>query len=128
MAGLTDGTYTLTEKSAPKGYEVAESITFVIKNGELVEDENAGDGIVTMKDEQKQTDVQISKVDAGAGTELAGATLTLTKEGQEEAVDSWLSDGNIHTVAGLTDGIYTLVEESAPDGYKKAESITFRRQ
>ena len=78
-----------------------------------------------MKDEQKKTDVQISKVAAGAGNELAGATLTLTKEGQDDAVDSWISDGSIHTVAGLTDGVYTLVEESAPDGYKKAESITF---
>ena len=125
VTGLTDGTYTLTEESAPKGYKVAESITFTIKDGKLVEDENAKDGIVTMKDEQKKTDVQISKVDAGAGNELKGATLTLTKEGQEEAVDSWTSDGTVHTVAGLTDGVYTLVEESAPNGYKKAESITF---
>ena len=123
--GLTDGTYTLTESSAPAGYEIAETIIFVIKNGELVEDANAKDGIVTMKDGQKKTDVSISKIDAGAGNELAGATLTLTKEGQDEAVDSWISDGSTHVVKGITDGIYTLVEESAPDGYKKAESITF---
>ena len=125
VKGLTDGTYTLVEASAPEGYMVAEKIEFTIKGGELVEDENAKDGTVTMKDEQKKTDVQISKVDAGAGNELAGATLTLTKEGQDEAVDSWTSDGTVHTVEGLTDGVYTLVEESAPDGYKKAESITF---
>ena len=78
-----------------------------------------------MKDEQKKADVKISKVDAGQGNELAGAKLTLTKEGQDEAVDSWTSDGIVHTVAGLTDGTYTLVEESAPNGYKVAESITF---
>ena len=78
-----------------------------------------------MKDALKKTDVKISKVDAGQGNELKGATLTLTKEDQVEAVDSWTSDGTVHTVAGLTDGTYTLTEESAPNGYKVAESITF---
>ena len=33
ITGLTDGTYTLTEASAPEGYEIAETITFVIKDG-----------------------------------------------------------------------------------------------
>ena len=122
MKGLTDGTYTLVEASAPEGYMVAEKIEFTIENGELVEGENAKNGTVTMTDEQKKTDVKISKVDAGQGNELAGATLTLMKEGQEEAVTSWLSNGTVHTVEGLTDGVYTLVEESAPDGYKKRQA------
>ena len=133
VAGLTDGTYTLTEESAPDGYKVAESITFVIKDGKLVEEGNDAivDGVVKMADEQYKTDVQISKVDIGAGTELAGAELTVTRSADasgkevDEVVESWTSDGSIHTVAGLTDGTYILTEESAPDGYKKAESITF---
>ncbi len=103
----------------------AESIEFTIEDGKLVDGENASNGVVTMQDALKKTDVQISKVEAGQGTELAGAALTVTKEGQDEAVDSWTSDGTVHTVAGLTDGTYTLTELSAPDGYQKAESITF---
>ena len=126
-----DGTYVLTETSAPDGYEVAESIEFTLKDGKLVEDENAKDGVVTMQDALKKTDVKISKVDAGAGNELQGAELTVTRvvniagEEVEEVVESWTSDGKIHTVAGLTDGTYTLTEESAPFGYKVAETITF---
>ena len=126
-----DGTYVLTETSAPEGYEVAESIEFTLKDGKLVEDENAKDGVVTMQDALKKTDVKISKVDAGAGNELQGAELTVTRvvniagEEVEEVVESWTSDGKIHTVAGLTDGTYTLTEESAPFGYKVAETITF---
>ena len=131
IADLVDGTYVLTETSAPEGYEVAESIEFTLKDGKLVEDENAKDGVVTMQDALKKTDVKISKVDAGAGNELQGAELTVTRvvniagEEVEEVVESWTSDGKIHTVAGLTDGTYTLTEESAPFGYKVAETITF---
>ena len=35
---LADGTYTLTEKAAPEGYEIASSITFTIKDGKVVAD------------------------------------------------------------------------------------------
>ena len=131
IADLVDGTYVLTETSAPEGYEVAESIEFTLKDGKLVEDANAKDGVVTMLDALKKTDVQISKVDAGAGNELQGAELTVTRvvniagEEVDEVVESWTSDGTVHTVAGLTDGTYTLKEESAPYGYKVAETITF---
>ena len=102
MKGLTDGTYTLVEASAPEGYMVAEKIEFTIEDGMLVEDENVKDGTVIMKDEQKKTDVQISKVEAGQGNELAGAALILTKEGQDGTVAKWKSDGSIHVVAERT--------------------------
>ena len=131
VAGLVDGTYTLTEESAPKGYKVAESVTFTIKDGKLVEDDNVKEGTVTMKDAQYETDVKVSKVDAGQGTELVGATLTVTKVAEADGtavnkgITSWTSDGSVHEVAGLTDGTYTLTEESAPDGYAVAETITF---
>ena len=59
---LKDGTYILTETSAPEGYEVAEAISFMIKDGKLVEDDNAHNGVVTMQDALKKTDVSINKI------------------------------------------------------------------
>ncbi len=54
---LIAGTYTLTEISAPDGYEVAESITFTLdENGKLVQDGKEVDKIV-MKDAQTPTTI-----------------------------------------------------------------------
>ena len=51
MISLTEGTYTLTEITAPEGYEVAESITFEVGADGLVKvDGNTVDKVV-MKDE-----------------------------------------------------------------------------
>ena len=47
ITGLSDGDYVLTEVTAPKGYEIAESIGFEVVNGEV-----AG-GPVVMKDKAK---------------------------------------------------------------------------
>lgn len=48
ITGIADGVYTLTEKRAPKGYEVAESIEFEVKNGEAV------GGTVVMEDRESE--------------------------------------------------------------------------
>ena len=131
LTGLKDGTYTLTENQAPLGYQTAESITFEIKEGKLVESENAGDGTVTMKDEQYKTDIKVSKTAVGGGEELPGAKLTVkmvkTADGQaaDELIENWISDGTVHEIQNLLDGTYTLTEDQAPLGYKTAESITF---
>ena len=128
---LKDGTYILTETNAPKGYEVAESIYFKIKDGKLVEDNNAHDGVVTMQDALKKTDVSINKVDAADGEMLKGASLNVTMikdiDGNEinKDIANWTSDGTSHTILGLNDGTYELIEEQAPLYYKIAEKITF---
>lgn len=85
---------------------------------------------IYMVDEQKTKTVKISKVDI-AGKEIDGATLYITDKdnnivkGKDGNELKWKSEeGKTHSVE-LKPGTYTLYEETAPDGYVKAESITF---
>ena len=116
---LADGKYTLTELTAPDGYEKAESITFTVKDGVAF----AGD--VVMYDAPEGKKVYLSKQDLVTNEELPGAKLILTNEAGK-TVDSWTSTDEVHVIENLPDGVYTLTELTAPHGYEKAESITFR--
>ena len=117
VVGLADGTYTLTETTAPDGYEKAENITFVVNDGTT-------DGTITMYDAPEKKEIYISKKDITSGNELPGAKLVLTNE-NGEVVKSWTSGRNPEKIENLPDGKYTLTEITAPNGYDKAESITF---
>ena len=98
--------YTMTETLPADGYVTAESITFTVEDtGEVQK--------VEMKDDV--TKVQISKTDI-SGKELPGAKLTiLDKDGK--TVESWTSEEKPHYIEMLPIGEYTLLEETAPDGY-----------
>lgn len=113
ISGLEEGKrYTLTETTAPKGYVKAESITFTAgdKDQKLV-----------MKDKQ----VTITKTEVTGTKEIKGAKMTV-KDEAGKTVDTWTSGKEEHYVSGLEEGKkYTLIEETAPDGYVKAESIEF---
>lgn len=121
IEGLADGTYTLTEVTAPDGYEVAEDIAFTITDGKVER------GIVIMYDapeEKEESSFHVSKRDVATGDELPGASLKITdKDGK--VVDEWVSTDTPHVIEGLADGTYTLTETTAPDGYEVAEDITF---
>ena len=127
---LKPGTYTMTEVTAPDGYEKAESINFTVdKDGVVkVDGKEVTDSTVTMVDEHSTHVVKISKTDVG-GKEIAGAVLVITgrEEGSNKDIEEirFTTDGkNPHEVE-LKPGTYTLIETTAPDGYEKAESITF---
>ena len=113
ISGLEEGKrYTLTETTAPKGYVKAESITFTAgdKDQKLI-----------MKDKQ----VTITKTEVTGTKEIEGAKMTV-KDEEGKTVDTWTSGKEDHYVSGLEEGKkYTLIEETAPDGYVKAESIEF---
>lgn len=113
ISGLEEGKkYTLTETTAPKGYVKAESITFTAGDK---------DQMLVMKDKQ----VSVTKTDITGTQEVPGATLTV-KDEDGNTVDTWVSGDKEHHVSGLEEGkTYTLIEETAPEGYVRAEEITF---
>ena len=121
ISNLEDGTYILTEITAPDGYEIAESITFTVVDGVVSSEE------IVMFDKpiEKPADkfVFISKQDITTKKELPGAKLELTKDGV--VIDSWTSTSEVHKIKNLADGIYVLTEITAPNGYEVAEDVTF---
>ena len=112
---LPAGEYTLTEITAPDGYDIAESIRFtVLPTGEVQKFEMQDDVIK----------VEISKVDITTNKELPGAELIITnKDGKE--IERWVSTDKPHYIEKLPAGDYTLTEITAPNGYEIAEDISF---
>ena len=115
VIGLEEGkTYTLTETTAPNGYVKAESIEFTVSKDKVNQK-------VNMLDKQ----VSVTKTDITGTQEVPGATLTV-KDEDGNTVDTWVSGDKEHYVSGLEEGkTYTLIEETAPEGYVRAEEITF---
>lgn len=125
--------YTLTEVTAPYGYDIAESIVFktdelgnIYVKGSDGTFELVTDNTIVMEDAPKY--VTISKVDLVNGAELPGAKLTITdKDGK--IVDTWTSTTTPHQMLMTSfkaDAEYTLTEVTAPEGYEVAESIIFK--
>lgn len=73
-----------------------------------------------------KTTVELSKVDITNNKELAGAKMTL-KNSEGSVIETWTSTDKPHIMRGLEVGKeYTLIEDTAPLGYVKAESIIFK--
>lgn len=68
-------------------------------------------------------DLLISKQDITTNEELPGAVLTLERDGV--VIDTWVSGTEPYSISNPKDGVYVLTEQTAPDGYEVAESITF---
>lgn len=115
IKGLHEGwEYTLTETTAPKGYVKAGSIEFTVSKDKVNQK-------VNMLDKQ----VSVTKTDITGTQEVPAATLTV-KDEDGNTVDTWVSGDKEHYVSGLEEGkTYTLIEETAPEGYVRAEEITF---
>ena len=135
--------YVLVEKTAPKGYLKAETISFKITNTgtsgnvqyriTMISDPNSlnGDRVTIMMTDQPLS-LRIKK-ETSAGDLLAGATLELYKRNTDGSkgnkIDSFTTNRtNMHTVeftklqAGQE---YLLVETAAPNGFLKSGDIKF---
>lgn len=126
--------YCLVETKAPDGYKTCAPIYFTIVTKEM-EDSIPSDGVYngetfTVYDERNDVDthsVTITKVDAGTGKELDGATLQVINKAMT-TMAKWTTGtegGNNPHELNLPAGDYTLQEVTAPAGYEKAKDIAF---
>lgn len=116
---LIDGTYTLTEKIPGPGYATAESITFEIQDGMVINNQD-----INMKDAPLQ--VCIAKKASNVNGNLDGAKFELYDK-DNNLVTKFTSEKTAHCFPvslGLTPGNYILKEVEAPKGYEKAKDIT----
>lgn len=117
---LTPGkSYIMRETGAPDGFAYAEEIPFTVSEDGTVER-------IFMQD--KPTHVEITKYSVTGEKELPGARMELWEEKEGGTlVDSWVSDRGAHVIKGKLNAgkNYVLVEKTAPDGYWKAEKVTF---
>ena len=81
-----------------------------------------------MKFENDYTKLRVSKLDGGNRQYLPGAGLKLERvleSGERELVESWTSGKEEKKFDRLEPGEYVLTEEQAPEGYEKAEPVSF---
>lgn len=152
----TGGTYTLTEVTAPEGYELAGSVTFTVADDGTVEIAGATDGVlaptdgsgtftathddatgialITVADTPAQITVVKAAGSSGGKVYLAGAEFTLTEvlpagsTGEPQVISGITGDDGSVVLAGLKAGSrYVLAETVAPAGYELlTDTLTFK--
>ena len=116
ISKLKQGTYTISEVSAPTGYILnTQKITFEVKADGTIVDSNNNE-ISSIEIKNTKTSVQISKKDLTTKEELSGAILAIKNESGQEVI-SWTTTNKPHVIKGLAVGNYTLIEKNAPAGY-----------
>lgn len=92
--------------------------------------------VVRGEKRNKTSELKVAKRDLTDGEELPGARLTILEDWSGRVLHTWISDGTVREIRGLAvngfgeklEKTYTLTEQTAPQGYQKAESIRFALQ
>lgn len=113
---LPNGTYTIEEISAPKGYKKSEKVTKVVIS------DTAKSVALNYENEAKTTVVNITKIDSKTKQVLPGAVLVV-KDKTGKIIAKWTTTDTPHVLLDLENGTYTIEEISAPDGYEKSNEV-----
>ena len=131
ISGILPGEYVLKETKMPAGTIAVTSepaIKVVAEDSGSVSvyvngEKQSSPGVVNFENSVSKTAVE-KKDESGAYVE--GATLQLIDSDTGEILDTWVTGTSAHKIAGLEFGhTYTLREAAAPDGYQKADDISF---
>ena len=122
VEGLEEGkTYILTEKTAPKGYYVAESIGFTVSSDKEIQK-------VEMKDAPILTNIQVNKIDKETRKAIKSKDFAFTMYEDEECtkeietVHANKEDGTA-TFKDVRYGTVYIKETQAPTGYLLSNEV-----
>jgi hypothetical protein len=131
ISGILPGEYVLKETKMPAGTAAVTSEPEI----KVTADGSGSVSIYVNGKKQSSSDVidfenSVSKIEIEkkneSGEYVQGATLQLIDPDTGEVLDTWVTGKASHKIAGLEFGHkYTLRETDAPDGYQKADDISF---
>lgn len=120
--GLIEGhKYTLTEKTAPYGYEIANSIVFVVTSDKAVQ-------TVVMNDSPILSSVLVNKVDSVTGENIISRKFEFTLYSDPECKNEIITvnantDDGTALFSDLRYGTYYIKETKAPKGYMLSDEV-----
>lgn len=120
--GLVEGQkYTLTEKTAPYGYEVANTIFFVVTNDKATQ-------TVVMSDSPILSSVLVNKVDSITGENIISKKFEFTLYSDAECKNEIVTvnantDDGTALFSDLRYGTYYIKETKAPKGYMLSDEV-----
>ena len=120
--GLVEGQeYTLIEKTAPYGYEIAHSITFTVSSDKSVQ-------TVVMNDSPILSSVLVNKVDSITGENIISKKFEFTLYSDAECKNEIVTvnantDDGTALFSDLIYGTYYIKETKAPKGYMLSDEV-----